>query len=36
MAKYYRVPKEMEINEKNFSDDMEDVVVLISGNGKIC
>ncbi len=32
--KYYRVPKEMEINEKNFSDDMEDVVVLISGNGK--
>ena len=32
--KYYRVPKEMEINEKNFSDDMEDVVVLISGTGK--
>lgn len=32
--KYYRVPKEMEVNEKNFHDDMEDVVVLISGNGK--
>lgn len=31
---YYKVPKEMQIEEKDFSDDMLDVVVLISGNGK--
>ncbi|MEG1474824.1 MAG: ribonuclease J [Longicatena sp.] len=34
LVKYYNVPKEMEITEKNFSDEMEDVIVLISGNGK--
>lgn len=32
--KYYTVPKGMEVSEKDFRDDMEDVVVLISGNGK--
>lgn len=32
--KYYRVPKDMLISEKEFSDDMEDVVVLVSGIGK--
>ncbi len=32
--KYYIVPKDMEVSEKDFRDDMEDVVVLISGNGK--
>lgn len=31
---YYHVPKEMEITEKSFRDEMEDVVVLISGSGK--
>lgn len=31
---YYTVPKDMEVSEKDFRDDMEDVVVLISGNGK--
>lgn len=32
--KYYYLPREMEISEKQFSDDMEDVVVVISGSGK--
>lgn len=32
--KYYRVPKDMLISEKEFSDDVEDVVVLVSGIGK--
>lgn len=34
LVKYYNVPREMELTEKSFCDDMEDVVVLISGNGK--
>lgn len=34
IMKYYHVPKELEISDKNFSDDIEDVVVLISGSGK--
>ncbi len=34
LVKYYRVPREMEIKESEFRDDMEDVVVLITGNGK--
>lgn len=32
--KYYRVPKELLIDRKNFSNDMEDVLVIISGQGK--
>lgn len=32
--KYYQVPRELEISDKNFKDDMEDVVVVISGAGK--
>lgn len=32
--KYYRVPKELQVSEKNFSDEMEDVVVLLTGSGK--
>lgn len=32
--KYYKVPKDMLISEKEFSDDIEDVVVLVSGIGK--
>ena len=31
---YYKVPTDMQLSEENFNDDMEDVVVLISGNGK--
>ncbi|MEF9921069.1 MAG: ribonuclease J [Erysipelotrichaceae bacterium] len=31
---YYKVPREMEISDKQFTNDMEDVVVLISGSGK--
>lgn len=34
IMKYYKVPREMELTEKEFKDDMEDVVVLISGSGK--
>lgn len=34
IMKYYHVPRELEISEKNFKDDIEDVVVLISGIGK--
>lgn len=34
IVKYYNVPREMEVKEKDFKDDMEDVVVLITGNGK--
>lgn len=34
IVKYYNVPREMELTDKTFKDDMEDVVVLISGNGK--
>ena len=34
IIKYYHVPREMEVKEKEFKDDMEDVVVLITGNGK--
>ncbi|MEG0468496.1 ribonuclease J [Amedibacillus sp. YH-ame10] len=34
LVKYYNVPREMELTEKTFKDDMEDVVVLISGDGK--
>lgn len=34
LVKYYHVPREMEIKESEFHDDMEDVVVLITGNGK--
>ena len=34
LVKYYHVPREMEVKEKDFKDDMEDVVVLITGNGK--
>lgn len=32
--KYYHIPREMEISEKDFHDDMEDIVVLITGSGK--
>lgn len=32
--KYYRVPKEMQVTEKNFNDEMEDVVILLTGSGK--
>ncbi len=32
--KYYRIPKEIMLNDRQFNDDMEDVVVLICGNGK--
>lgn len=32
--KYYRVPKELQVTEKTFSDDMEDIVVLLTGSGK--
>lgn len=31
---YYKVPREMELTDEQFSDDLEDVVVLITGNGK--
>lgn len=31
---YYKVPRDMEISQKQFQDDMEDVVVLISGAGR--
>lgn len=34
VMKYYRIPRELEYMEKEFSDDLEDVVVLISGSGK--
>lgn len=34
IVKYYNVPREMEVKEKDFKDEMEDVVVLITGNGK--
>lgn len=34
IVKYYTVPKEMEISEKAYRNDMEDIVVLISGHGK--
>lgn len=34
IMKYYQVPRELEISEKMFRDDIEDVVVLISGSGK--
>ena len=32
--KYYSVPREMLVTEKSFSDEMEDVVVLLTGSGK--
>lgn len=32
--KYYNIPKELEVSEKNFTDEMEDVMILISGSGK--
>lgn len=32
--KYYRVPKELQVTEKTFSDEMEDIVVLLTGSGK--
>ena len=32
--KYYRVPKEMQVTEKNFDDEMEDIVILLTGSGK--
>lgn len=32
--KYYQVPRELEVSEKNFNDELEDVVVVISGAGK--
>ncbi len=32
--KYYQIPKEMEVSTSSFRDDMEDVVVLITGSGK--
>lgn len=31
---YYTLPKTIEVTDKQFSDDLEDIVVLISGNGK--
>ena len=31
---YYKVPREMQLSDRQFSDDLEDVVVLISGGGK--
>lgn len=31
---YYRFPKELIISEKNFSNDMDDIIVLITGRGK--
>lgn len=34
LVKYYQVPREMEVTEKEFNNKMEDVVVLITGNGK--
>ena len=33
-VKYYQVPKEMELTDKTFHNDMEDVMVVISGSGK--
>ena len=32
--KYYQVPRELEVKEWNFSDGVEDVVIVISGSGK--
>lgn len=32
--KYYRVPKEIVVTDKEFHNDLEDIIVLISGNGK--
>lgn len=32
--KYYQVPRELEMKEWNFSDEVEDVVIVISGSGK--
>lgn len=32
--KYYHIPRELEVSEKNFNDELEDVIVLISGSGK--
>ncbi|WP_416325314.1 ribonuclease J [[Eubacterium] hominis] len=32
--KYYRVPKEMLVTEKNFTDEEEDIVILLTGSGK--
>lgn len=34
IMKYYHVPKELVIDEKKFSNDIEDVIVLITGSGK--
>lgn len=31
---YYKLPKEIEVSEKQFNDELDDIVVLISGNGK--
>ena len=31
---YYHLPREIEISEKQFNDDLDDIVVLISGSGK--
>lgn len=33
-VKYYQIPKELIVLEKDFSNDMEDVIVLITGSGK--
>lgn len=33
-VKYYQVPKEMELTDKTFHNDMEEVMVVISGSGK--
>lgn len=32
--KYYQIPRELEVSDRSFEDDMEDVVVVISGAGK--
>lgn len=34
MMKYYCIPQELEVTEKDFHNDMEDIVVLVSGDGK--
>lgn len=31
---YYKFPKELEINAKNFTNEMDDIIVLITGRGK--
>ncbi len=32
--KYYYLPRELELTDKQFHDDMEDVVIILSGSGK--